>query len=817
MIDLKQIAEATGSEFKGLNSVFEDAEFSIDSRTVNSPSSSVFFAIRTPHNDGHKYIHDLYLRGVRAFVVNADFGTATYPEAGFIVSENVVNVLQKAASLHRQKYVYPVIGITGSNGKTMVKEWLLQTLEEPASICSNPKSYNSQLGVPLSVMQMKEKHHLGIFEAGISMTGEMEKLEAIIRPDIGVLTHLGPAHNEGFGSHEQKIQEKLLLFRHCQVVMLRYQPEILSQIHCPVLTFDINENTAADLRLKTSRNGRNTLFKGTFHEQSIEFSIPYTDEASIENAALCCLVNLYFKQFNPDKFENLISLGMRMELKKGRNNTLLINDSYSNDLHSLASSLNFLENQSIHPGKTVILSDIEGSGLPADVLYQRVKTLLDGKKINRLIGIGPEISERSKLFAEPGIHTEFYQNTKTFIEKSSEWSFKDENILLKGARRFKFEDIAKKLEQTVHGTILEINLTAALNNLRFFREKLPKGTKIMAMVKAFAYGSGSFEMAKQIENKVDYLAVAYTDEGISLRNAGIIKPIMVMNPEDDSFFQLSPHNLEPVIFSLAQFKRFASYHKESNQGLTGQPLKVHLELDSGMHRLGFMPDDLTELEDLMRQHPELETVSVFSHLSASDEQQHDAFTMKQFAIFKQFAENIETFIGKKIIRHISNTAGILRFSQDTFNMVRLGIGLYGIDPTGEFRNKLEPVFTLKTTISQIKNISANESIGYSRKSISDHSRRIAILALGYADGLNRLLSNGKGSFLINGKEALVTGNICMDMCMVDVSDIECNEGDEAILFGANKSIYQLAESLGTIPYEVLTSISQRVKRVYVSE
>ncbi len=809
MYKLSQISEFCGATLQGNGDEERDWQLLTDSRTITDPVNSIFFALRTKFNDGHLYIPELIQKGVHSFVVDAAYPVPADTGNHFLVVPDVKRALQSLASKHRKSFELPIIGITGSNGKTIVKEWLLQLLSPFKHICYSPKSYNSQVGVPLSVWQLKKEHELGIFEAGISTINEMDNLEQIIRPEIGILTHLGTAHNEGFLNFEQKIDEKLKLFKHAKIVLMAYEPDIASRLHSKVLSFGTMQ-AEADLNiLKKEARPSGTQITATYKGRDIEFYIPFTDEASIENACLCCLCALYLDCFNPQLFSKLLPVSMRLELKKGIHNCLIVNDSYSNDLHSLGAALSFLKQQSIHPKTTVILSDIEESGLDKQELATQIRRMLAEKQVSRLVAIGPSLGASQNILKD-GIETVFFEDTDTFLAHFYTHRFQDETILVKGARKFHFERITSKLEQLSHGTVLEINLSAALHNLNTIKERLNPGVKVMAMVKAFAYGSGSYEMAKLVQDKVDYLAVAYSDEGVALRQHGIHVPIMVMNTDEDAFEQLSAFNLEPVVFSIPQLQAISS-----RMGL--ETLNIHIEIDTGMHRLGFKPEDVSALGDVIKNTPRLHVASIFSHFSGSDEKQFDDFTARQFDLFTKASAEIEKQLGYSTLKHISNTAATLRFRQDNLDMVRIGIGLYGIDPTGQYNELLEPVFTLKTTISQIKDIAANESVGYARKALSDHSRRIAILALGYADGLNRALSNGTGGFEINGQYAPIVGNVCMDMCMVDVSGLACAEGDEAILFGRDRPIQEVAKQLNTIPYEVLTSISQRVKRVYVSE
>lgn len=809
MYTISQIASAINAQIFGKSEKLCNFQLLIDSRNLTNAGESIFFALKTPYNDGHKYIPELIEKGVVFFVVSTDFEIKQFENICYLKVADTLKSLQDLATFHRNHFTIPIIGITGSNGKTIVKEWLTELLFDDFSICANPKSYNSQIGVPLSVWRLNSQHNLGIFEAGISTVNEMDQLSGIIQANIGILTHLGTAHNEGFDHPSTKLNEKLKLFKNCSEIFTAYNQDILKLISEKAITFGFNEENANLNIIERKKDLSHTQLTGKYLNEIIKFDIPFTDDASVENACLCCLICLSLNKFDSKKFIKLKPISMRMELKKGIHSCILVNDSYSNDINSLSNALSFLEQQSIHSKATVILSDIEGSGLPSIVLYSQIKKLLIDKKIKRIIGIGSDYVSCKDLF-ENEFESNFYLSTETFLRDFYSIIFRDENILIKGARKFEFEKIVKKLEQENHGTVLEINLSAATKNLIAIKNKLPNGIQVMAMVKAFAYGSGSYEIAKLLQNRVEYLAVAYIDEGIALRKSGIQTPIMVMNSDEDAVDQLLEYDLEPVVFSVDQL--LVLQQKSGNS-----PIKLHIEIDTGMHRLGFMEADIDPLIKAIGEYKNIKIASIFSHLAGSDETQFDEFSKHQIEVFKKISDKIESAIGHHTIKHISNTAASLRFEQSNFNMVRIGIGLYGIDPSGLFHQLLEPVFTLKTQISQIKIIKANESIGYSRKSISKIDRSIAILALGYADGLNRALSNGIGGFYIHGKFAPIAGNICMDMCMVDVSDIPCGLGDEAILFGKDHPIIDVAKQLNTIPYEILTSISQRVKRIYVSE
>lgn len=809
MYTLTEIAAMMQARLSGDGILKKSWQLSIDSRTVSDAENTIFFAITTSHNDGHQYINELIEKGVKVFVVNRNYHIEAHNELSFLSVEHTGIALQQLAASHRRHFNIPVIGITGSNGKTIVKEWLLQLMRHRYSICGSPKSFNSQLGVPLSVWQLHDDHQLGIFEAGISMPGEMDALANIIQPDIGILTHLGTAHDEGFESFENKIQEKIKLFKDCRVVLLRYNASIIKQLEDKAITYDFN-NPKADLNITSvTTNAGYRILKGDYKGESTSIEIPFTDEASIENAGIAWLTTFYLKAFNQQAFSELQAISMRLELKQAINNCLLINDSYSNDIHALGAALSFLKRQTIHGKATVILSDIEQSGMSAEEQCRQVDVLLQNNHINRFYGIGPVFSTYQHLFSK-AYSSRFFSNTTDFINQFIGSDFENESILLKGARHYSFEHIATKLEKQSHGTVLEINLTAASANLAYIRSRLDKNMKVMAMVKAFAYGSGSYEMAKMLDGKVEYMAVAYTDEGVTLRQNGIKTPIMVMNADGDTYGHLFRYDLEPVVFSVNQLEQLYVFAE-------GRPLSLHIEIDTGMHRLGFNPTEAIALAEWFVGKENFKIQSVFSHLSASDEPVYDDFTKQQFELFTTAVNQLQSQIPYVFLKHISNTAGALRFKQIGFDMIRLGIGLYGIDPSGEHQKKLKHVFTLKTVVSQVKWIGANESVGYSRKAIDDHERKIAVLAIGYADGLNRHLSNGKGGFMIGGQYAPILGNICMDMCMVDVTNINCKEGDEAELFGADADILELANKLGTIPYEILTGISQRIKRVYISE
>jgi len=790
----------------------------IDSRNIVSTVYSLFFAIRGERHDGHDFIKELYHKGVKNFVVDQ------IPEykkelenASFLLVDNTLKALQKLAAAHRTRFNYPVVGITGSNGKTIVKEWLFHLLQGSKNVIRNPKSYNSQVGVPLSVWLMSEINNFAIFEAGISMPGEMENLEKIIHPEIGLITNVGEAHQENFKDYKEKCVEKLKLFDHSkQIIYCKDHSLIHQEIEARFPeqnVFTWSENSDANLKiLNKSRKEHATFIEYQYKEQKNNITIPFTDAASVEDA-IHVLAVLYASGNVPDdlkqKFNTLPAVAMRLELKKGKNNCTLINDSYNSDLHSLSIALNYLGQQNQHASKTVILSDILQSGKEERALYQEVSKLLKKYHVNRLIGIGEALSNQGDLFT---LEKSFFKTTSDFLHHLTKNDFADEAILLKGARDFYFEKISSVLEEKSHRTVLEINLNAMVHNLNYFRSKLNPATKIMAMVKALSYGSGTFEIANVLQyQRVDYLGVAFADEGVALRKAGIKIPIIVMNPEQNSFDLMIEHQLEPEVYDFLVLHKFAIALKDA--GKKNYP--VHLKLDTGMHRLGFVEEEINQLIDELKATKFIKVKSIFSHLAASDENIHDSFTIKQVQLFDAMSEKIRKALKYPVIRHIANSAGIERFPEAQFDMVRLGIGLYGISATNQ--EQLATVSTLKSTVIQTKQVKKDETIGYSRKARALDDMTIAIVPVGYADGLNRKLGNGRGKLFINGFLVPTVGNICMDMCMVDITGCNVHEGDEVIIFGKEQSVIDLANMLETIPYEIFTSVSTRVKRVYFQE
>lgn len=796
----------------------------IDSRRIVYPESSVFIAIRGSRNDGHRYLQDVYDAGVRTFIVEKK-AAAQYRslpvthDVSIIETDNALVALQRIAAWHRRQFHYPVIGITGSNGKTIVKEWLSQLLKEDVQIVRSPKSFNSQVGVPLSVWQMSDRHQLGIFEAGISLKGEMQQLQEIILPTIGILTNLGDAHAEGFHSRKEKLHEKLQLFKGSELLVYGAdQPEVAEGIalflprHPQLKTFSWSRSgREADAQFETEVRSHHTLIRTRKGSQIIGIQIPFTDEASVANACTCFAFLLSINRISTDvlkRFEELQPVEMRMQLREGINSCVIINDSYNADIHALQIALDFMEQQSAGLSKTVILSDILQTGVKEKELYTEVAALLRQKGVQRFIGIGPQLVKHKMLF---DAHAQFYESTAAFTQQFKSLEFSQQVILLKGARAFRFEKISALLEKKVHETVFEINLNALVNNLNVYRSKLKPGVKVMGMVKAFSYGAGSYEIAKVLEfHRVDYLTVAYADEGVTLRKAGIRTPVMVMNPEASGFDAILQHNLEPEIYHFFILEQLI-------KACEGQEVGIHIEVDCGMKRLGFDEPEIDQLTGLLKQYPNIRVRSVFAHLAASEDKKHDEFTAEQIARFKRMSDKISAAFDYPVLRHVLNSSGIVRFPAAQFDMVRLGIGLYGIDPAEKVQKELQQVGTLKTVISQLRGIKSHETVGYGRRGKVSHDAKIATVAIGYADGLNRRLGNGKGYMLVNGQKAPIVGSVCMDMTMLDVTHIDCAEGDEVIVFGKEIDIHDIADKVGTIPYEILTSISQRVKRVYFYE
>ena len=795
-----------------------------DSRTVSFPETTIFFAIKTKTNDGHKYIEDLYKVGVRNFVVSAKHNEYKKMEdANFLVVKNALKALQQLVTYHRNRYSIPVVGITGSNGKTVVKELLYQLMHTDFNIVRSPRSYNSQIGVPLSVWEMGEQHTLGIFEAGISLPHEMDELRPIIAPTIGLITNIGEAHQENFESAKTKCIEKLSLFRNSEVIIYNADDKLIeSALDASCMSYKAvgwsYKDTDATLYVNSVEKGETTTrLRCTTMGIAHEYTIPFVDDGFIEDIIHCMAVMFYL---NPsgivtkdDVFASLEPVAMRLEVKQGINGCQLINDTYNSDINSLSVALDFQHSRIAGKGlkSTVILSDILQSGMMPKNLYSKVAELLRTKNVGRIIGIGKNISEYGQLFAK--MESEFFLSTEDFIKTFVQEIFHNEMILLKGSRSYHFEKITELLEKKVHETILEVNLDAIIHNYNYYRSRINPRTKMVCMVKAFGYGIGSFELAKTLqEHRCDYLAVAVADEGEDLRKEGISIPIIVMNPEPSGFNMLFENMLEPEVYSFRLLD--ALIIETKRRGITSFP--IHVKIDTGMHRLGFEPSDISEICRRIKTQNGLTVRSVFSHLSGSDSPELDDFTKQQIELFSEASDMLERDLGHKVLKHILNSAGIERFVDYQKDMVRLGISLYGVSASGESKG-LQCVCSLKTIILQIRNVPAGDSIGYNRKTYVKRDSRIAIIPIGYADGFNRQLSNGVGEVLLAGKRCPVVGNVCMDACMIDVTDVEANEGDRVTIFNEELTVNEIAEKINTIPYEILTSISPRVKRIYYRE
>ena len=792
-----------------------------DSRSLCFPEETLFFALKTQRNDGHRYISDLYRRGVRHFVVEQvpEHYDTVYPDADFLRVPHTLAALQRLAERHRDEFDLPIVGITGSNGKTMVKEWLYQLLLPSQKIVRSPRSYNSQIGVPLSVWLLNEQTEVGIFEAGISQPGEMYALRDIIQPTIGVLTSLGAAHQENFRSMEEKCMEKLELMHDTEAMVycsdndtvsrcirrMQYKGEKIAWSQC--------DEQAALFVKEVVEKDHTTRITYIWKEEENTYSIPFIDDASIDNSITCAAVALHLG-LTPaqlaDRMPKLEPVAMRLEVKEGQRGCVIINDSYNSDINSLDIALDFMQRREAKK-RTLILSDIFQTGTSPETLYAQVNELAVKRGITKFIGIGPEISAQADKIQIAD--KAFFISVPHFLSSDAFVNLRNELVLLKGARPFGFDQITEQLEQKVHETILEVNLNAVVDNLNYFRSFLKPETKMVCMIKADGYGAGAVEIAKTLQDhRVDYLAVAVADEGVTLRKAGITANIMIMNPEMTAFKTMFDYDLEPEVYSFRLMDALIKAARK--EGITGWP--VHIKLDTGMHRLGFDPvHDIDEVIDRLKHQSAIIPRSVFSHFVGSDSDGFDEFSAQQFALFDEGSRKLQSVFTHKILRHIDNSAGIEHFPERQMDMCRLGIGLYGIDPRDN--HILHTVSTLKTTILQMRHVPAGETVGYSRKGKIERDSVIAAIPIGYADGLNRHLGNRHGYCLVNGQKAPYVGNICMDVAMIDVTDIPCVEGDQVEIFGEHLPVTALSDTLDTIPYEVLTGVSNRVKRVYFQD
>ena len=816
---IENIAALTGARRYGTQSAEIDRLLT-DSRSLAFAETTLFFALRTKVGDGHRYIADLYRRGVRNFVVGtvpADW-LAAYADANFLKVVSPLKALQRLAERHREEFDLPVVGVTGSNGKTVVKEWLYQLLSPSMHVTRSPRSYNSQVGVPLSVWLLDEHSQVGVFEAGISQPGEMQALRAIVQPTIGVMTNIGPAHQENFATLEEKCHEKLELMRDAELLVCCADDEVTrsclesAPLKGKLLAWSMKDASSPLFVEKVEKDDKGATIRYTYQRQQAEMHIPFSDDASVRNCIHCLAVCLALRLKPADiarRMERLEPVAMRLEVVQGVRGCTVINDAYNSDVASLDIALDFMNRRPELGGrpKTLILSDMLQTGLEPDVLYARVAQMLERRGIDRLIGVGEEIAAAQARF---GMAKTFFATTDELMQSGLLEELHDVMVLVKGSRRFGFERVTSALSLRVHETTLDVNLQAIAENLNFYRSFMKPGTKITCMVKASAYGAGAIEVAKTLQDRgVDYLAVAVADEGAELRRAGITTGIMVMNPELTAFGTLFEYDLEPEVYSFKLLD--ALVRAAEKQGI--QSLPVHIKLDTGMHRLGFDPlRDIPVLIDRLRHQTAVVPRSVFSHFVGSDSPDFDDFSARQFKLFDEASRTLQAAFGHKILRHICNSAGIERFPERHLDMVRLGLGLYGIDPIDNRR--LHNVTSLRSTILQIREVPQGDSIGYSRRTVTTRDSRIAAVPIGYADGLNRHLGNRKGYCLVNGQQAPYVGNICMDVCMIDVTGIDCKEGDAVEIFGDNLPVTVLSDLLDTIPYEVLTSVSNRVKRVY---
>lgn len=817
---IQEIKEITGAVF--LQGPFESAPIEYllyDSRQLSFPGSGIFFALSGLRHEGHDFLEQVYADGVRHFIVSKEILLERLPEANVLLVADTRKALHALAAFHRRKFSSLVVGITGSNGKTIVKEWLFQMLQQDYAVMRSPRSFNSQVGVPISVWQLGEEHQIALIEAGISKMGEMEALADIIRPTVGIFTNLGEAHQAGFPSADTKLREKLRLFASADWIIYNADEDLVASAIQSLgkHSFTWARTKDADLTIRACRQlGWRTLIEGRFRGADLVLTVPFVDRASVDNAIHCWAFLLYLglsQERIASRMEQLEPVAMRLEMKAGTNGCRIINDAYNFDITSLHLALHFLEQHAEGLHRTIIISDmLQGVGAP-EAIYGRIARLLTEHRVSRVIGVGLEVQQLQHSLS-PEITQHFFEDTEALLREIGAMPFDREIILIKGARAFGLERVAERLSQQAHQTMLEINLNALTHNLRVYQQLLEPGTRTMVMVKAAAYGTGSREVARLLEfDRVDYLCVAYGDEGVELRQAGVQTPIMVLNPEPASFDQLARYRLEPKAYSLEQLQALVAY---TNRQQVSVP--IHVSIDTGMHRLGFDQHEMAGLLDFLRAHPHLEVKSVFSHLAASEDSAHDAFTQEQYRRFCHAYDQMIAALGYRPLRHLLNSNGISRFPQYQMDMVRLGIGLYGIDASLVVQRKLQVVLTLRATISQVKDVSVGESIGYGRRARVEKPMRVATISIGYADGLPRKVGNSRFSVEIKGRRAPILGSVCMDMCMVDVTEIpDAQAGDTVLIFGASPQVEELAEAAETIPYEIFTGVSPRVKRVYVQQ
>ena len=810
MIELHKIAEIV--QGKCLGACTGQVKYLLtDSRKLTLPDQVLFFAIPGEYHNGHEFIPSLIKRGVTQFVVSEEPDKQWVSKADFVKVDHVLDALQSIAAWWRNSFKAPVIGITGSNGKTIVKEWIAQSLGEHVRLTRTPGSYNSQIGVPLSVWMLNSGAELGLFEAGISLPGEMDKLQAIVKPTIGLFTNLGDAHQENFKTFTNKLEEKLKLFKDSEVIIYRNEGDWVSEkikAYCSnKKEFTWSFQADADVKARLD----NGILKVTYGNAKLKLTVPFSDKASLENL-MHTITILFYLGYNADFIYEAVarirSIPMRLEQKTGKNQNTIINDSYNSDLGSLSNALDFLEQQKQHPRKILIISDIFQSGYAKENLYKEVAVLVNAHKPDLMLGVGKDLLHYKNLFY---LESRFFATTTELVAALGDFDLSDATILLKGSRAFHFEQIDKILEEKTHRTVLEVNLNALTDNLNYFKSLLKQDAGIIVMVKAFSYGSGSHEIANVLQyHRVSYLAVAFADEGVELRLRGIELPIMVMNPHNSDFDSLVRYHLEPVVFNYDMFSKLGKYILQ--QG--GRRFPVHLKLNTGMNRSGFNVSDVDNLVRELKDQSGMYVQSVFSHLAASDEHIHDEFTHEQATVFLKMCDKLETALGRKLKKHLLNSAGIERLPEYQFDYVRLGIGLYGVSVKNA---DIQQVGRLRTSIAQIRTVLPGETVGYGRSGKVIATRRIATIPIGYADGFRRMLSNGKGKVAVNGKLYPVIGKVCMDMTMIDITDSDAQVGDEVVIFGPELPISKVAEWMDTIPYEVLTSVASRVKRIYVKD
>lgn len=816
-LSIAQLEEITGGKAHGCRRDQLISQISIDSRQILHAEQTLFVALRGAKADGADFIPELIEEGIRVFLVHEDkeVDEKWLALASFITTKDTRQALQQIAAFQRSIFIKPIVGITGSNGKTIIKEWLGQVLSQRFAVAKSPKSYNSQVGVPLSIFGIQPYHQVAILEAGVSKSGDMDTLAKMIQPDLGIFTNIGTAHEEGFSGIGEKIKEKLKLFEKTKFLIYCKDQEVLArEIESRISSNKLiswSKKSGSDFSVSwKTLEGKTRIVLMKSDLNTMTFQVPFMDQASLENATHVIIAALTLGEDNAsiqEGLDHLKPVDMRLTLKPGINDSLIIDDTYNNDLAGLKVALEFLSQQRPKRSKILIISDLLQQGLP-EKIYSEVGELVQSYGLDQIIGVGSEVKRLEILFPEKA---KTYASTEQLLQQLDPENFQNDLLLITGARSFAFEKVVNRLQQRIHGTTLEINLNALTHNFNFYKRQIKPGTKLMVMVKAFAYGGGAAEIANHIQTMgADYLAVAFSDEGVALRKQGIRLPIMVLNPVEESFDLLREYELEPVVFSPEFFKKLGQYARHHEIKLS-----IHLDLDTGMHRLGFEQKHLQELKNLISEFPELNIASLYTHLVGADEEVHHDFSIQQLEQFMSMKSEIEAVLDYKPLIHALNSAGIVRFPEYQMDMVRLGIGLYGVEVTGKFDAALKPVSTLKTTISQVKELPAGSTVGYSRKGILPSGGKIATLAIGYADGYDRRFSQGKGYVLIQGKKAPVIGNVCMDMVMIDVSDFpEVKAGDEAIIYGEQISLKELADRIGTIPYELLTNISTRVKRVY---